>query len=69
MPISQFKARCLRVIEDLDPAGLDITKHGKVIATVLPAEQQSSALIGCMAGEIEVRGDIFSTGAKWNAES
>jgi antitoxin (DNA-binding transcriptional repressor) of toxin-antitoxin stability system len=69
MSVSQFKAECLSLFDNLDPDGLDITKHGKVVARVVPVEQQSSSLIGSMKGKIKKKGPILSTGVKWNAES
>lgn len=67
--VSKFKAECLAILDRLDPSGLEVTKHGKVIATVFPVEQQSAALIGCMKGKIKKKGDLFSTGLSWDAES
>lgn len=70
--VSKFKAECLRILEELDPEGLDITKHNSVIATVMPVTQQSAALIGSMKGLIKKNDEddaLFSTGVEWNAES
>ncbi len=69
IPISKFKAECLKILEQLAPDGLEITKHGKPLAKVFPVEQQSASLIGSLRGKIKKKGDIFSTGVKWNAES
>ena len=65
--VSKFKAECLSILDNLDPEGLDITKHGEVVARVIPAQQQSASLIGSMKDKIKVKGDIMSTGIKWNA--
>ena len=43
--------------------------HGKPLAKVIPIYVDSKALIGVMKGRIKVKGDIISTGEKWNAES
>ena len=67
--VSKFKAECLSILDELDPEGLDITKHGKVVARVIPVEQQSASLIGSMKGKLKINGDVTSTGIKWNAES
>lgn len=69
IPISDFKAKCLSILDNLEPEGLDITKHGEIIATVMPVEQQSMSLIGCLKGKIKKKGKLFSTEVKWNAES
>lgn len=66
---TNFKARCLSILDNLESEGIEITKHGKIVAKVIPVEQQSNSLIGCMKGKIKKKGNIFSTGLIWNAES
>jgi prevent-host-death family protein len=67
---SEFKAKCLKIIEQLDPQGITITKRGRPVAKVVPAGPvDNSKLIGLMKGKVVVRGDIFSTGRKWHAQS
>ena len=65
--ISDFKAQCLKILEQLSFEGLEITKHGKPLAKVYPVEQQSASLIGSMSGKIQKNGDTFSTEVDWNA--
>ena len=64
---TQFREDCLALLDGLDADGLVVTKHGKPIARVLPYEINHAALIGSLRGKIEIKGDIFSTGVKWNA--
>ena len=67
---SEFKAKCLRILEDLDPGGVVITKRGRPIAKVTPVSSvDNEKLIGSMKREIKVKGDLLSTGIKWNAQS
>ncbi len=67
---TEFKARCLRILEELDPNGILVTKKGRPIAKVIPVSEESNKrLIGSMKGKIKVRGDLLSTGVKWNAQS
>jgi len=66
---AKFKEQCLSLIEKVDNDGIIITKHGKPMAKLVPIEVQSADLIGRMKGRIEIKGDILSTGLKWNAES
>ena len=66
---AKFKEQCLSLLDHLDPDGLVITKHGKPVAKVIPYERQSAALIGSMAGKIDVTGDVFSTGLDWKADA
>jgi Antitoxin of toxin-antitoxin stability system len=67
---TEFKAKCLQILDELGAEGIVVEKRGKPIARVMPAgPSDNSALIGSMKGTIIVKGDIFSTGIKWNAES
>jgi prevent-host-death family protein len=66
---SKFKEQCLALLDELDSEGLVITKRGKPVAKVIPIDASCAELIGSMRGKIVVKGDIFSTGAKWDAES
>ncbi|HEY6249386.1 MAG TPA: type II toxin-antitoxin system Phd/YefM family antitoxin [Candidatus Angelobacter sp.] len=65
---SKFKEQCLSLLENLDPEGIVITKHGKAVARLIPASLDCADLIGSMKGKLKVHGDILSTGIKWNAE-
>jgi len=64
---AKFKAQCLSILDHLEPEGIVITKHGKPVARLLPAERASADLIGALRGRIRIKGDIESTGVKWNA--
>jgi prevent-host-death family protein len=66
---SKFKEQCLALLENLDPEGIVVTKHGKPLARVIPASSDCAGLIGSMKDKIKVHGDILSTGVKWNAQS
>jgi antitoxin (DNA-binding transcriptional repressor) of toxin-antitoxin stability system len=64
---AKFKEQCLSILDHLGPEGIVITKHGKPVARVLPAERASAELIGVLRGRLRVKGDIQSTGVKWEA--
>ena len=66
---AQFKEKCLAILDEVGPEGIVVTKHGKPVAKLVPIETDSAHLIGSLKDEIEVKGDIFSTGATWNAKS
>ena len=68
MGAAKFKEQCLALLDRLDAEGLVITKHGKPVARVVPYEREFNEVIGSLRGKIEVRGDILSTGVRWNAE-
>ena len=70
MQAAEFKAKCLRILDELEPGGILITKRGRAVARVLPAvEADNQKLIGSMKGQIRIKGDLFSTGVQWDAES
>jgi len=65
---AKFKEQCLSMLDHLEPEGLVITKHGKPVARLLPMERESADLIGSLRSQVHVKGDIFSTGVKWEAD-
>ena len=66
---SKFKEQCLALLDNLDPEGIVITKHGKPVARLIPASSDCADLIGSLKHKIKVHGDILSAGVKWDAES
>jgi prevent-host-death family protein len=69
IPAAQFKARCLALLDRVDPDGIVITKHGKPVARLLPITAESGSLIGKFKGKIRIKGKILSTAQRWDAES
>lgn len=65
---TEFKQKCLAVLDRVGPEGILITKHGKPVAKLVPVESRSADLIGSLAGKIQVHGDILTTGLSWDAE-
>ena len=69
MTMTDFKAKCLRLVDDLGPSGIVLTKRGRPVARVIPAGVTSNRdLIGALKGKIAVRGNVMSTGVKWHAQ-
>jgi antitoxin (DNA-binding transcriptional repressor) of toxin-antitoxin stability system len=67
---TEFKAKCLRILDDLGPQGIIILKRGRPVAKLVPlSNRRNEELIGLMKGKIVIKGDIFSTSVKWNAQS
>jgi antitoxin (DNA-binding transcriptional repressor) of toxin-antitoxin stability system len=64
---AKFKEQCLALLDNLDPEGLVITKHGKPVATLKPFAPSSAALMGALEGKIEIHDDALGTGEDWNA--
>ncbi len=67
---TEFKAKCLKLLDTLDSQGIVITKRGQPVARLTPMHAfDHSNLIGSMKGKVIIKGDIFSTGRKWHAQS
>jgi prevent-host-death family protein len=62
MPASEFKARCLRVMETVRVTGEEvvITRHGKPLVRVVPVKASASTLFGRLAGSVVHEGDVVS---------
>lgn len=60
MPAGQFKAHCLRVMDEVRAKRQPvlITKKGRPVARLVPADKPSLDVFGCMAGTAEITGDI-----------
>ena len=69
IPAGRFKAQCLSLLDRVRPEGIVITKHGRPVAKLIPIGASSAALIGRLKGKIRIKGDILSTGVRWDAQS
>jgi prevent-host-death family protein len=67
IPAAKFKEQCLALLEQVDPDGIVITKRGKPIAKLIPLGADSASVIGSLRGKIRIKGDILSTGVRWDA--
>ena len=66
---SKFKEQCLSLLDSVDDQGIVITKHGKPVAKLVRIEASSANMIGALKGKLKIKGDVFSTGQRWNAQS
>jgi prevent-host-death family protein len=68
----QFKAKCLALLDEVQQTRKEyvITKRGKPVARLVPAEpmKKTDDVFGRMKGTGVIRGDIFSTGERWEAD-
>jgi prevent-host-death family protein len=64
---TEFKARCLKLIEEVRKTGLPVvvTKRGVPIVRILPAERPDPDLEGTVLFEAD---DITTTGVDWEAD-
>jgi len=58
----QFKARCLRLMDEVRTTRepVLITKKGRPVAKLVPAESQPEDIFGCLRDDIKIVGDIES---------
>ena len=69
MGAAKFKEQCLAAAGPSRRRGLVITKRGKPVARVVPYEREFADFIGCLHGKLDIRGDIMSTGVRWDADA
>ena len=60
IPAAQFKAQCLavmdKVLQSREP--ILITKHGKPVVKLVPAEENADDIFDYMAGKVTILGDV-----------
>ena len=66
---AKFKEQCLSLLDRVGEDGIVITKRGKPVAKLIPIRTESAELIGRLKGRLKIKGDVFSTGLKWHAQS
>jgi prevent-host-death family protein len=67
MAAGEFKAKCLQVMDQVRSTRTPvvITKRGKPIAKLVPAEESRSTAFDSLKGKIEILGDIISPAVPW----
>ena len=67
---SDFKAHCLEIMEKVraNRQEVVVTKRGHPVVKVSPIAEASGPIFGCMKGTAIAKGDIFSTGERWEAD-
>jgi len=63
MPAGEFKAKCLRVMEEVRKyrTPVVITKKGKPVAKLVPPDEPKKDVFGCVADQFTIVGDIENT--------
>jgi prevent-host-death family protein len=69
MAAGKFKAQCLAIMDQVLHSGepVLITKHGKPVAKLVPAEKQADDIFGYMTGKVKIVGDIVGSGTPLEA--
>lgn len=62
MAAGEFKAHCLAVMDSVEKTRepVLITKHGRPVAKLVPAEESARPFLGRLEGIIKITGDIES---------
>jgi prevent-host-death family protein len=60
IPAGEFKAQCLAIMDQVMQSGepIVVTKHGKPVVKLVPAENRADDIFDYMAGKAKVVGDI-----------
>ncbi|CAN5387523.1 hypothetical protein BH11ARM2_BH11ARM2_31660 [soil metagenome] len=67
---TEFKAKCLGILDEVPPEGVAITKRGKIVARLMPEDRSMARFFGILPDiVVDPNDDLFSTGEKWDAES
>ena len=72
MTVTQFKAKCLGVIDrvEKDKSRVTITRHGRPAAELVPVLSSSpGALFGRSKSTTEIHGELLQTDERWDAEN
>ena len=70
--VTELRKRCLEFVDIVTATRepLVITRNGKPVAKVVPSNRPTQGFFGCLAGTIEIVGDIESPvqpAEDWNA--
>jgi prevent-host-death family protein len=70
--LTEFRKRCLEFVDVVAATRepVVITRNGKPVAKLVPANRPKQGFFGCLAGTIEIVGDIESPvqpAEDWNA--
>lgn len=66
---AEFKAHCLKILDEVGPEGIVITKRGKPVAMLIPPEASFDDLYGRYRERIAVEGDLLSSDREWDART
>ena len=71
LPVSEFKAKCLQLLKDVETKGdrIVVTKRGKPITEVGPPKKTVRPLRGLWKDSVKIHGDIvyFDSSDDWES--
>ena len=68
---AEFKAHCLKIIEQVAKTGQEVrvSKRGRALVRVLPdSVAEPRTAYGFMRGSARMKDDLFQTGESWDAD-
>jgi prevent-host-death family protein len=67
---SEFKATCLKIMDDVAKTGepVLVTKNGKPVGKFVPYRERTSTLAGFARKQVRIKGDIIDTDLQWDAD-
>jgi prevent-host-death family protein len=71
MKASEFKATCLRVMDEVEKSGepVVITKKGRAVSKLVPVRTRPQTLYGVMKHRVIIKGDIVSpVDVEWESD-
>ena len=62
IPAGEFKNRCLALMDEVNETGAEIviTKHGRPVSRLVPAERSAPEMWGRYRGQVRITGDVVS---------
>lgn len=70
IPAARFKSHCLAVMDQVSETGeaVIVTKHGKPVVKLVPAESDGDDIFGFMSGKATIVGDVETSAPliDWN---
>jgi prevent-host-death family protein len=62
IPAGAFKAQCLAIMDEVQARreGVLITKHGKPVAKLVPADEETDGIYDFLRGKGKITGDIIA---------
>lgn len=71
MPVSEFKAKCLQLLKDVETKGdrIVITRRGRPVAEIVPSKTTARPLRGMWKDSVKILGDIvYLSDNEWESE-
>ena len=68
----EFKAKCLKLMDQVQQTREEIviTKHGRPVARLVPCEEPTQPVFGCLAGTVQIKGDVVAPlDEAWDADA